>query len=89
MLKYILYITMRVVENYIYYFYDKTFNPETGDILSQLKTFKTLCAAFSVRVRKLVCEIARKLVRKIACKLVREKACELNGEYSLNSRGRL
>ena len=30
-----------------------TFNPETGDILSQLKTFKTLCAAFSARVREL------------------------------------
>ena len=30
-----------------------TFNPETGDIISQLKTFKTLCAAFSARVREL------------------------------------
>jgi len=34
-----------------------TFNPESGDILSQLKTFKTLCAAFSAQVRKLVHEL--------------------------------
>ena len=34
-----------------------TFNPETGDILSQLKTFKTLCAAFSARVCELVGEL--------------------------------
>ena len=44
-----------------------TFNPETGYILSQLKTFATLCATFSARVR----ELARELVR------------ELNGEYGL------
>ena len=31
-----------------------TIYPKTGDILSQLKTFKTLCTAFSVRVRELV-----------------------------------
>ena len=34
-----------------------TINPETGDILSQLKTFKTLCAAFSAQVRELVREL--------------------------------
>ena len=43
---------MQVVENYIYYFSDNV-NPETGHILSQLKTFKTLCAALSARVREL------------------------------------
>ena len=31
-----------------------TCNPETGDILSQLKTFKTGCAAFPAQVRELV-----------------------------------
>ena len=37
-------------------------------MLSKLKTFKTLCAAFPARVRELVRELAR----------------ELNGEYSLS-----
>ena len=44
---------MQVVENYIYIIFMTTFNPETGDMLSQLKTFKTLCAAFSTRVPEL------------------------------------
>ena len=34
-----------------------TCNPETGDMLSKLKTFKTQCAAFSARVRDLVLEL--------------------------------
>ena len=29
-------------------------NPENGDMLSQLRTFKTLSVAFPARVRKLV-----------------------------------
>ena len=33
------------------------YNPETGNISSQLKTFKTLCATFSAQVRELVCEL--------------------------------
>ena len=37
----------------IFIIFMTTFNPETGDMLSQLKTFKTLCAAFSARVREL------------------------------------
>jgi len=44
-----------------------TCNPETDDMLSKLKTFRNLCAAFPTRVRE----------------LVRELVCELNGEYSL------
>ena len=49
MYKYKLYRTMQTVENYIYYFYGVC-NPETGIMLSKLKTFKTLCAAFPARV---------------------------------------
>ena len=41
-------------------------------MLSKLKTFKTLCAAFPARVRELVHELVRELDR------------ELNGEYSLS-----
>ena len=32
-------------------------NTETDDMLSKLKTFETLCAAFPVRVRELVREL--------------------------------
>ena len=32
-------------------------NPETGNILSKLKTVKTLCAAFPAQVRELVREL--------------------------------
>ena len=49
-----MYSTMQLVENY---FSMTTCNPETDDMLSQLKAFKTFCAAFPTRVRKLVCKL--------------------------------
>ena len=45
---------MKVVENYMTMTMS---NPNTVDLLSQLKTFKTLCAAFSARVHELVREL--------------------------------